>query len=190
MSSSEGPPPGMHTILWPTWLLRQGNWYGYRSILNHEMHAPLWVVTIALFFLSFQAIELTCCFANSQHSACNSWYAVYMVYGATGGIGSALAHRLAKQADAKVFLVGRYWREQCLQRTVSRDEKPPRLIAHMSCPFGNKGHSLCLLGTSASRRFSPAVGETGRGGLVSKLNRNSMSWFMSTCFRPELQKFQ
>jgi len=30
-----------------------------------------------------------------------------MIYGATGGIGSALAHRLARQPEAKVVLVGR-----------------------------------------------------------------------------------
>lgn len=44
---------------------------------------------------------------STNHQRSTLARAVYVVFGATGGIGSALVHRLAKQANAAVLMVGR-----------------------------------------------------------------------------------
>lgn len=46
-------------------------------------------------------------FSMTDHLGLSAAPAVYVIFGATGGTGSALSHRLAQQAGATVVLVGR-----------------------------------------------------------------------------------
>lgn len=69
------------------------------------------------------------------------YHAVYMVFGATGGIGSALVHRLAKHEGASVVLVGRSQEKlDSLQASVAASGGVTSLVADVT-----DSKQVCLL---------------------------------------------
>lgn len=132
------------------------------------------LVTFRVSRLSFErpkgganCIPYLCCLSRrwSSHSGCCT-PAVYLVFGATGGIGSALSKLLQSQPDAKLILSGRTESKlKELSESIGGGTPMPadvlnpqevcKLVRHPINPISSEGQSLTAsLTTFMSEPFS------------------------------------